>query len=52
MALRKAVDRKGNLTAFSSDTTGELNVLGHDGNSLGMDGAEVGVFEESHQVGL
>ncbi len=29
-----------------------MDVLGHDGDSLGVDGAEVGVFEESDQVGL
>ena len=26
--------------------------LGHDGDPLGVDGAEVGVLEQSHQVGL
>jgi len=29
-----------------------LHVLGHDGDSLGVDGAEVGVFEESNEVCL
>ena len=29
-----------------------MNVLGHDGNTLGVDGAKVGVFEETDQVGL
>jgi len=29
-----------------------LNVLGHDGDPLGVDGAEVGVLEQSHEVGL
>ena len=36
----------------SSDSLGELDVSGHDGDSLGVDGAEVGVFEEGHEVGL
>ena len=27
-----------------------MHVLGHDGNSLGVDGAEVGVFEETGHV--
>ena len=40
------------LSAFATDTTGELNVLRHDGDSLGMDGTQVGVFKESNQVGL
>jgi histone H3 len=38
--------------SFSSDSSGQLHVLGHDGDSLGVDGAEVGVFEETDQVGL
>ena len=38
--------------AFTTDAAGELHVLGHDGNSLGVDGAEVGVFEETDHVGL
>ena len=38
--------------SFSSDSSGELHVLGHDGYSLGVDGAEVGVFEESNEVAL
>lgn len=29
-----------------------MHVLWHDGNSLGVDGAEVGVLEESNHVGL
>jgi len=29
-----------------------LEVLGHDGDSLGVDGAEVGVLEESDEVGF
>ena len=29
-----------------------MHVLGHDGDSLGVDGAEVGVFEKSNHVGL
>ena len=29
-----------------------MHVLWHDGNSLGVDGAEVGVLEESDHVGL
>jgi histone H3 len=29
-----------------------LEILGHDGDSLGVDGAQVGVFEESDEVGF
>ena len=37
---------------LSTDSAGELHVLGHDGDSLGVDGAEVGVFEKSDHVGF
>jgi histone H3 len=40
------------LCALSTDTTSELNVLGHDGNTLGVDGTQVGVLEKSNKVGL
>jgi len=38
--------------ALSTDAAGELDVLWHDGNTFGVDGSEVGVFEESNEVGL
>jgi hypothetical protein len=38
------------LSAFTSNTTSQLDVLGHDGDSLGVDGAQVGIFEQSNQV--
>ena len=38
--------------AFSSDAAGELDVFGHDGDPLGVNGAEVGVLEEPDHVGL
>ena len=34
-----------NLGALATDATGQLDVLGEDGHTLGMDGAEVGVLE-------
>ncbi len=40
------------LGALSADAPGQLDVLGHDGHALGMDGGKVGVLEESDQVGL
>ena len=40
------------LRALASDSAGQLDVFGHDGDALGVDGAEVGVFEETHQVRL
>ena len=45
----KSKKSSGSLT---SDSSGELHVLWHDGNSLGVDGAKVGVLEESDHVGL
>lgn len=60
VALKRAVLRsrvemmKGSffLGAFSTDAAGQLDVLGHDGHSLGVDGAQVRVLEQTHQVGL
>ena len=40
------------LGTLSSDPPGQLDVLGHDGDPLGVDGTEVGVLEQSHEVGL
>ena len=38
--------------ALTTDAAGELHILGHDGDTLGVDGAEVGVLEETDHVGL
>jgi len=38
--------------SLTSDSSGELHVLGHDGDSLGVDGAQVGVLEETNHVSL
>ena len=40
------------LSPLSSDPPGELDVLGHDGDALGVDGAQVGVLKEPDEVGL
>ena len=40
------------LGALSTDAAGELDVLGHDGDTLGMDGAQVGVLKQSDEVSL
>ena len=37
---------------LAADPSGQLNILGHDGHPLGVDGTEVGVLKESHQVSL
>ncbi len=40
------------LTALTTEAAGELDVLALDGDTLGVDGAEVGVLEERDEVGL
>ena len=40
------------LRALATDAAGQLDVLGHDGDALGVDGAQVGVLKEANQVGL
>ena len=57
VALKKAVwylgqVSSGGLSTLATDPPGQLDVLGHDGNPLGMDGAQVGVLKEANQVGL
>jgi hypothetical protein len=42
----------GSLSTFATDATGQLDVLGHDSHTLGVDSAQVGVLEQSNQVGL
>ena len=37
---------------LATDAAGELDVLGHNGDALGVDRAEVGVLEEANQVRL
>ena len=43
-------NRQNNLSSLSTDPTSQLNVFGHDGHSLSMDGAQVGIFEQTDQV--
>ena len=38
------------LGPLSPDPPGQLDVLGHDGDPLGVDGAQVGVLEQPDQV--
>ena len=40
------------LGALSANTASKLYVLRHDGDSFGVDGAQVGVFEKPHQISL
>ena len=48
----KKVKKVADLSPLASDASGELDVLGHDGDTLGVDGAQVGVLEETDQVSL
>ena len=48
----KADCKEGFLGTFTTDTPGQLDVLGHDGDTLGVDSAQVGIFEKSNQVSL
>ena len=46
------LDNTQDLSTLSTDAASKLDVLGHDGHSLGVDGAQVGVLEEADQVSL
>ena len=52
MALKRAVSFVDNNLSLATDATCQLDVLWHDGDALGVDGAEVGVLEDADQVGL
>lgn len=40
------------LVLLTAETAGELNILGLDSDTLGVDGAQVGVLEEGDEVRL
>ena len=40
------------LSTFATDTTGQLDVLWHDSDTFGVNGAQVGVLEKSDEVSL
>ena len=40
------------FTPFTANAASKLDVLGHDGDTLGVDGAEVGVFEKADEIGF
>lgn len=43
---------KNHLRTLTTNTTCELDILGHDRDALGMDGTEVGILEQAYEVGL
>ena len=40
------------LSPLSTDAASELDILRHDGNTLGVDGSQVGILKQANQVGL
>ena len=46
------LNRGRRLRALATDAAGELDVLRHDGHSLGVDGSQVGVLEKADKVSL
>ena len=49
---RKSKDKAPRLRALTTEAAGKLNVLGLDGDTLGVDSAEVGVLEKGDEVSL
>jgi len=43
---------RSNLRSLTTEATSKLDVLGLDGNTLGMDSAQVGVLKERDKVSL
>ena len=45
-------DQARRLSALATDAACQLDILRHDRDALGVDGAQVGVLEEADEVGL
>ena len=52
MEIETQIMHEDQSKSISSDSLGELKISGHDGDSLGVDGAQVGILEEGDEVGL
>lgn len=55
MALKRAVlfkMRATHLSTFTTDAASQLDVLWHDGDTFGVNGAQVGVLKQTNQVSL
>ena len=48
VGVSKAQRQLSNLRTFTSDSSRQLDILRHDGDSLGVDRAQVGVFEKTN----
>lgn len=46
------LDKRTHLRSLTTDAAGQLDVLRHDGHTLGVDGSQVGVLEETDEVSL
>lgn len=44
--------RYSRLSTLTPDPPSQLDILGHDCNTLGMDGTEIGVLKQTHEVCL
>lgn len=44
--------KKFDSSTLSTNPTSQLDILGHDGDPLGVNGAEIGIFEQSNKVSL
>jgi len=42
--------RTNDLGTLSADASGQLNILGHDRDAFGMDGTQIGIFEQRDEV--
>jgi hypothetical protein len=40
------------LSSLASDSASQLDILGHDSDTLGVDSAQVGIFKETDEVGF
>jgi len=40
------------LGTLSADTASKLDILWHNSDTLGVNGAQVGVLEQTHQISL
>ena len=40
------------LSTLATKTASQVDILGLDGNTLSVDGGQVGIFEERNEVGL
>jgi hypothetical protein len=48
-AAQAPASRSTGLSTLPTDAACQLNVLGHDGHTLGVDGAQVGVLKQPQQ---